>query len=84
MIDFDRMIPFSIAIVTVLLMSRFNRSLSFNRSFLNFVNELGSITPSSGAVGHAIFADQFFIDKCKIYQVVDLTQKIVFGNDQVI
>ena len=55
--------PRSIAIVTVLLISRFKRSLSFSRSFLNFVNELESITPSSDDISRKYLKDISYCER---------------------
>ena len=55
--DFDLIIPFSMAIVTVLPIKRFNKSVSLSRNFLNFVSELGFITPSSGVISKKYLND---------------------------
>src|SRR5665647_3603434 len=55
--DFDLMMPFSMAMETVLPIRRFNKSVSFNRSFLNLVRELGFITSSSGVISKKYLKD---------------------------
>lgn len=49
-IDLERMMPFSTAINTVLLINRFNMPVSFKRSFLCFINVLELITSSFDAI----------------------------------
>ncbi|MNL58629.1 hypothetical protein D3C87_1822800 [compost metagenome] len=51
------MIPFSIAIDTVLPISRFSKSVSLRRSLRNFVNELGLMTLSSGVMSKKYLKD---------------------------
>lgn len=52
------MIPFSIAISTVL-----EISISFNRSLRNFINELGLITVSSGAISRKNLKDISYLER---------------------
>jgi hypothetical protein len=58
--------PFSIAISTVLLTSMSSRFRSFNRSFRNLVNELASITGSSGAIPRKYLKDISYLDRSTI------------------
>ena len=48
--DVDFIMPFSIAKVTVLLISKSCRSISLRRSLRNLHKELASVTPSSGTI----------------------------------
>src|SRR5690606_15103437 len=63
MIDFDLIIPFSRAIDTVLLINRFNRSISFKRSLRNLVSELELITSSSGAISRKYLKDMSYLER---------------------
>src|SRR5699024_4147626 len=56
-------ILFSCAISTVLEMSKSNKLQSFRRSCLNFVNELGSITSSSGAISKKYLNDISYFER---------------------
>src|SRR5690606_39331569 len=55
--DLDLMISFSMAMETVLLINRFNRSASFSRNLRNLVNELELMTASSGAISRKYLKD---------------------------
>src|SRR5690606_25237167 len=63
MIDFDFIIPFSRAIDTVLLINRFKRSMSFNRSLRNLVSELELITSSSGVISRKYLKDISYLER---------------------
>ena len=59
---FDLIIPFSNVNRTVLAISISKRFISFKRNFRNFVNELGFITSSSGAMSKKYLKDISYLN----------------------
>src|SRR5699024_1466556 len=66
MIELHFITSFSMAISTVLLINISNRFTSFNRNLRNLVNELGSITDSSGAMSRKNLNDISYLERSTI------------------